>query len=97
MPKSKRRKLKRRKPPVPMKVLLEPVSAHNSETGRDELYFVLNGQRVAKRGYPETPQAKTWVPLVKGFSCHDGFPDDGEPVFDAGTVEWMPEPDGHKH
>lgn len=112
MPKSKRRKPKIRKagrgplrraqrtgtlaPPRTPKCLFEPVSAHNSETGQDELYFVIDGQRVAKRGHPGTPQARTWIPLIAGISFPDGFPDD-TPVFDAGTVEVMPEPEGGKH
>ena len=99
MPKSKRRKLKA-KQPTPTRVpksLFEPVSARNSETGQDELYFIIDGQRVAKRGHPGTPQAGIWIPLVAGIKFPDEFPDDGRPVFSAGEVRWMPEPEGGKH
>jgi hypothetical protein len=49
---------------VPMMVA---VPAKESGTGRDELYFEVNGKRVAKRGYPGTPQAGTWVSIEPGF------------------------------
>jgi hypothetical protein len=91
-----KRKLKIRKPEKPIKVFIEPVSARNSETGQDELYFVVDGQRIAKRGHPNTPQARTWVPLIEGVTFYDGLPDDDMPVFDGGEVQWMPEPKGAK-
>ena len=47
--------------PVAPRCDLEPVSAANSGTGRDELYFIINGERVASRGHPGTPQAGQWV------------------------------------
>ena len=40
-------------------------------TGED-IFVVLNGVRIAKRGYPDTPQAKTWVPLEPGWRVLDG-------------------------
>ena len=89
-------KPKTRKPEKPIKFFIEPVSARNSETGQDELYFVVHGQRIAKRGYSDTLQAMTWIPLVEGVSFHDEFSDDGVPVFDAGEVQLMPEPKGAK-
>src|SRR5215471_17627431 len=79
-----------------IKCCIEEVSARNSETGRAELYFVVDGQRIAKRGYPGTPQAQTWIPLVEGVSFHDEFPDDGTPIFEAGEVQLMSEPKGAK-
>ena len=90
----RRRAQKLQKPETPMKMFVEEVSARNSETGHDELYLVINGQRVAYRGHPGTPQARTWVPLVDHISFHDDEPDDGTRVLDAGVVEWMPEPKG---
>jgi hypothetical protein len=82
---------------------IEPVSAANSEIGRDELYFVIEGQRVAKRGYPGTPQAGTWVPLKEGVrvvtgdaadaTWADGLPDD-TPITDGGEVQLFEEPKG---
>ena|SRR6516165_8825142 len=89
-----KRKSKIRKLVKAPKVFLEPVSARNSETGQDELYFVRDGQRIGKRGHPGTPQARTWIPLVEDVSYLDEFPDDGTPVFDGGEVQLMPEPKG---
>ena len=40
----------------------------------DDLFIVLNGVRIAKRGHPETPQAKTWVSLEPGFRVLDYGP-----------------------
>lgn len=48
------------------------VAATESETGRDELYIVWNGVRIAKRGYPDSPQSRTWVSIEPGFSVYDG-------------------------
>ena len=36
--------------------------------GRD-LYIIVNGEKVAKRGRKGTPEAKTWISLNPGF--HD--------------------------
>jgi hypothetical protein len=44
----------------------------DSGTGRDELYVVFDGVKVAKRGYPRTPQAGTWVAIEPGFEVYDG-------------------------
>ena len=38
----------------------------------DDLFIVFNRVRIAKRGYPDTPQAKTWVPLEPGWRVLDG-------------------------
>jgi hypothetical protein len=53
------------------KCQMQTVPASDSETGRDELYIVFDGRRVAKRGYPDTPQAGTWVPIEPGFNVFD--------------------------
>jgi hypothetical protein len=37
----------------------------------DELYLIWDGARVAKRGKPGTPQAKTWIALVPGYHVID--------------------------
>jgi hypothetical protein len=44
------------------------VPAHESGTRRDELYVVLDGMRIAKRGCPRTPEAGTWVSLKPGYA-----------------------------
>jgi len=87
---------------------IEEVSAANSGTGHDELYLVVGGERIAYRGHPGTPQARTWVPIKPGvvFENHDGdepsetevramlgLPDD-VPIIDGGDVQWFPEPKG---
>jgi hypothetical protein len=33
----------------------------------DEIFVVLDGVRIARRGYPGTPEAGTWVSLVPGW------------------------------
>ena len=38
--------------------------------GRD-IFIVIDGVRIAKRGSPGTPQAKTWVSLEPGWSVLD--------------------------
>jgi hypothetical protein len=48
------------------------VAERDSKTGRDELYIMFDGVRIAKRGYPKTPQAGTWVPIEPGFEVYDG-------------------------
>jgi hypothetical protein len=32
-----------------------------------DIYVVFDGQRIAYRGYSDTLQAKTWVPMVSGY------------------------------
>jgi hypothetical protein len=41
------------------------------EQTMDTLYVLVDGRRVAQRGKPNTPQAKTWVPLEPGFRVYD--------------------------
>ena len=36
-----------------------------------DLFVVLDGVRIAKRGQPDTPQAKTWISLEPGFVVRD--------------------------
>jgi hypothetical protein len=38
---------------------------------RDDLFIVVDGVRVARRGYPGTPQAKTWVSIEPGYEVRD--------------------------
>jgi hypothetical protein len=35
-----------------------------------DMFVVYNGQRIAKRGEPGTPQAGTWVVLAPGLRRH---------------------------
>src|SRR5215813_3730373 len=36
------------------------------EITKTDIYVVYDGVRIAKRGKPGTPQAKTWIPLEPG-------------------------------
>ena len=42
------------------------------EFSGDDAFIVFRGVRIAKRGYPDTAQAKTWVPLQPGWRVLDG-------------------------
>ncbi len=39
-------------------------------TGKD-MYLVFDGVRIAQRGKPGTPQAKTWIPIEPGYEVYD--------------------------
>ena len=41
------------------------------EITKTDIYVVYDGVRIAKRGKPGTPQAKTWIPLEPGFAVHN--------------------------
>jgi hypothetical protein len=43
--------------------------------GRD-LFVIFNGIKIAKRGYPDTPQAGQWVSLEPGFVVYGGTGDE---------------------
>jgi hypothetical protein len=43
------------------------VEVEFAETG-NEIFVVVDGQRIAKRGRPGTPHAKTWVLLEPGWT-----------------------------
>jgi hypothetical protein len=36
------------------------------------IYVVMDGIRIAKRGTPETPQARQWVSIEPGWVVRDG-------------------------
>jgi hypothetical protein len=42
-----------------------------------DLFVVVDGVKIAKRGHPETPEAGTWIPLSPGWTVLD---DDSEIV-----------------
>jgi hypothetical protein len=44
----------------------------DSLTGQAEMYLEFDGLRIAKRGYPDSPQARTWIALEPGFQVLDG-------------------------
>jgi hypothetical protein len=53
------------------------------ENGAGAIYIVFDGVRIAKRGHPGSPQARTWVSLEPGFQVLDGkqFPDGRGEIF----------------
>ena len=51
---------------VPMTEAMQLPGAAIYFDGKD-LFFILDGTRIAKRGHPGTPQAKTWVSLEPGY------------------------------
>jgi hypothetical protein len=40
------------------------------ESDGADLFVVFDGVRIAKRGHPNTPQARTWVALEPGFKVY---------------------------
>ena len=35
-----------------------------------DLWIIVNGAKVAKRGRPKTPEAGSWIALAPGFTAH---------------------------
>jgi len=42
------------------------------ECDGEDIFLFADGLKIAKRGHPETPQAKTWVSLEPGYIVRDG-------------------------
>jgi hypothetical protein len=49
----------------------------------DDMFIIFDGVKIAKRGYPDTPQARTWVSLEPGWRVLDG------PNLDSIAVEYQ--------
>ena len=47
----------------PRRVRLEPVG--------NDLCIVVDGVKIAKRGHPGTPQARTWISVEPGWTVRD--------------------------
>jgi len=47
----------------------------------EDIFIVVDGIRIAKRGHPGTSQAKTWISLEPGYSVRDN-------VYSSGT-SWI--------
>jgi hypothetical protein len=60
-------------------------------TSDGSLYIVHNGVRIAYRGQPNTPQARTWVSLEPGFTVLD---DHSDGPYGAIVIEYT---DPHAH
>jgi hypothetical protein len=58
---------------------------------RDGLFVYRDGIKIAYRGEPDTPQAKTWVSLEPGFTVLD---DHSDGPYGAIVVEYK---DPHAH
>jgi hypothetical protein len=50
--------------------MIECVEDTNAPHGVS-IYIVIHGVRIARRGDPDTPQARTWVPLEPGWAAYD--------------------------
>jgi len=44
-----------------------------AEITETDIFIVYNGVRIAKRGNPDTPQARTWLSLEPGFTVLNNF------------------------
>jgi hypothetical protein len=49
-----------------------PIGELLCKVERKNIFIIADGVRIAKRGHPGTPQARTWVPLEPGWSVLDG-------------------------
>ena len=45
----------------------------------EDIYIIVDGVKIAKRGHPGTLQAKTWIALEPGWNVSGGRSDD-EPL-----------------
>jgi hypothetical protein len=71
----------RRRPTLPPPLILrektmattEPAdpSVPSFERTENDLFIWFHGLKIAKRGYPGTPQANTWISLEPGWSVLD--------------------------
>ena len=44
----------------------------------DDIFIIVDGLKIAKRGKPGTPYAKTWISLEPGYTVRDC--DDGDAI-----------------
>ena len=51
------------------------------------IYVVVDGVRIARRGDPDTPQARTWVSLEPGWAVRDVGPDKIEVEYSEAPVQ----------
>jgi hypothetical protein len=91
------RKLRKRKPvrkrwPLPLKghpgshpeICIEAVK-HSADPYEYDVYITVDGKRIAYRGQPDSPQAKTWVSMEPGWVVFS------TPDHEQITVEYRPE------
>lgn len=38
---------------------------------KDDIFVIVDGVKIAKRGHPDTPQARTWISLEPGWTVRD--------------------------
>ena len=41
------------------------------EGNGDDLFVIVDGVKIAKRGHPDTPHAGTWISLEPGYTVRD--------------------------
>ena len=51
-----------------------------------DLFVVFDGMKIARRGYPDSPQAKTWVSLEPGWAVTDTSPNEIAITFNGTAV-----------
>ncbi len=51
-----------------------------------DVFIVVDGVKIAKRGKPRTPQAKTWISLEPGWTVRDIHPNEIEVRFEGVRV-----------
>lgn len=47
--------------------MTEPTDGIEMVSDGEDIFVVVNGVRVAKRGRPDTPQARAWISLEPGW------------------------------
>jgi len=62
------------------------VEKSESSPGGVDLFVVFNGMKIARRGYPDSPQAKTWVSLEPGYVVTDISPTEINVEFNGTAV-----------
>jgi hypothetical protein len=48
------------------------VQAARKKAGKpQDMFLMVDGLKIARRGYPDTPEAGTWVPIEPGWEVKD--------------------------
>jgi hypothetical protein len=49
----------------------EPPVCEIHRDGNNDVFVLVDGIKIAKRGLPDTPQAETWIMLEPGWTVRD--------------------------
>jgi hypothetical protein len=63
----------------------KPKTLAHVEVTDTDMFVVFKGKRIARRGKPGTPEARTWVTIEPGYEVVDNFHQGGDSV-------WITEP-----